>query len=194
LFTDTLEHFLDSCGVANKGGGHLETLWWDVANRCLDVVRDPLDEIGRVLILYVKHLLINLLGGHASTELARSCEVSSVTRVCGAHHVLGVEALGSELRDSEGAVLLGATRCEWCKTNHEKVKTRERNKVNGELSEVAVELTRESERACYARHASRDKVVQVSIGGGGKLEGTEANVIKSLIVQNHDLVCILNKL
>jgi len=117
-----------------------------------------------------------------------------MSRVCGAHHVLGVEALGSELRDSEGAVLLGATRCEWCKTNHEKVKTRERNKVNGELSEVAVELTRESERACYARHASRDKVVQVSIGGGGKLEGTEANVIKSLIVQNHDFVCILNKL
>ena len=36
----------------------------------LDVVGDPLNEVGRVLVLNVEHLLIDLLGGHASTEHA----------------------------------------------------------------------------------------------------------------------------
>ena len=117
-----------------------------------------------------------------------------MARVGGAHHVLGVEALGRELGHSECAVLLGAARSERRKANHEEVETREWNKVDGKLSEVAVELTRESERACDARHAGRDKVVQVAIGGGGELEGSEANVIESLIVQHHHFVCILDEL
>ena len=44
--------------------------WGDVADGCLDVVGDPLDEVRRVLVLDVEHLLVDLLGGHAATEEA----------------------------------------------------------------------------------------------------------------------------
>merc|ERR1719152_5507 len=64
----TLEHLLDCCGVPGKGNSHLEALRWDVANAHLDVVWNPLNKVGRVLVLDVEHLLVALLGGHATTE------------------------------------------------------------------------------------------------------------------------------
>jgi len=68
LFGNTLEHFLDGSGVTNEGDRHLETLWWDIADGGLDVVWNPFNEVRRVLVLDVKHLLVNLLGGHSSSE------------------------------------------------------------------------------------------------------------------------------
>merc|ERR1712195_440880 len=62
LLADTLEHLLDGGGVSEEGHGHLESLWWDIADAGLDVVGDPLDEVRRVLVLDVEHLLVNLLG------------------------------------------------------------------------------------------------------------------------------------
>ena len=40
-----------------------------------DVVRNPLDEVGGVLVLDVEHLLVNLLRRHAATEETRRREV-----------------------------------------------------------------------------------------------------------------------
>ena len=68
LLGDALEHLLDGGGVADEGGGHLEALGRDVADGGLDVVGDPLDEVGGVLVLNVEHLLVDLLGGHAAAE------------------------------------------------------------------------------------------------------------------------------
>ena len=68
LFTDTLEEFLDGGGVTNEGGGHLQTTWWDITNSGLDVVWNPFNEVGRVLVLDVEHLFVNFLHGHTSTE------------------------------------------------------------------------------------------------------------------------------
>ena len=45
LLGDPLEELLDGGGVADEGGGHLETSWWDVADSNLDVVGDPLHEV-----------------------------------------------------------------------------------------------------------------------------------------------------
>jgi len=42
---DTLPQLLDGGGVTNEDGGHLQALRWDVANRGLDVVRDPLNKV-----------------------------------------------------------------------------------------------------------------------------------------------------
>merc|ERR1719469_1489478 len=75
LLSDTLEHFLDGGGVSEEGDGHLESLWWDVADAGLDVVGDPLNEVRGVLVLNVEHLLVNLLGGHAATEHGGGREV-----------------------------------------------------------------------------------------------------------------------
>merc|ERR1719214_298192 len=95
-FCHALKHFLDCSGVPQESYCHLQALWWDVADSCLDVVRDPLNKVGAVLVLHVEHLLINLLGGHAATEQCRSCEVAAVTRVRSTHHVLRIEHLLSQ--------------------------------------------------------------------------------------------------
>merc|ERR1712184_144054 len=51
LLTNPLEQLLDGGGVTDEGGGHLETSGRNVAHSSLHVVRDPLDEVGGVLIL-----------------------------------------------------------------------------------------------------------------------------------------------
>jgi hypothetical protein len=74
------------------------------------------------------------------------------------------------------------------------MKTRERNQVDGELSEVRVELTRETKAASDARHDGGDQVIEISIGGRSELEGTEANVVESFVINAHDGVSVLDKL
>merc|ERR1712100_684513 len=144
----------------------------------LDVVRDPLNEVRGVLVLDVEHLFINLLGGHATTEEGGGGEVTTVTRISGAHHVLGVEHLLSQLRNGKGTVLLGTTGGQRGETGHEEVKTRERNHVDGNLTEIAVQLTRESDAAGDSGHSGGDQVVQITVGRGGELQGTEADIVE----------------
>ena len=61
LLGDTLEQLLDGGRVTNEGGGHFQTTWWNVTNGGLDIVGDPLDKVGGVLVLHVQHLLVDLL-------------------------------------------------------------------------------------------------------------------------------------
>jgi hypothetical protein len=74
------------------------------------------------------------------------------------------------------------------------VETREGDKVDGELAKVGVELTGEAEAASDTGHSGRHEVVQVTIGRGGELEGTEANIVQGLVVDNHDFVGVLDEL
>lgn len=53
LIRDSLEQLLDGGGVADEGARHLQASRRDVANRYLDVIRNPLDEIWRVLTLHL---------------------------------------------------------------------------------------------------------------------------------------------
>ncbi len=149
LVRDALEQLLDGSGIANESGGHLQPTRRNVANGSLDIVRNPLDEVGRVLVLDVEHLLVDLLHGHTAAEDGSNGQVASVARVAGGHHVLRVEHLLGELGDGEGAVLLRTTGGERCETGHEEVETRERDHVDGQLPQIGVELAREAK-------ASRD--------------------------------------
>lgn len=194
LLGDALEHFLDAGVVADEGDGHLEALGGNVADGRLDVVGDPLDEVGRVLVLDVEHLLVDFLGRHAAAEEGGRGEVAAVAGVGRAHHVLGVEHLLGELGDGEGAVLLRAARSEGSEAHHEEVEAGEGDEVDGDLAEVRVELTGEAEAAGDAGHDDRDEVVQVAEGGGGELEGAEANIVKCFVVDAHGLVGVLDEL
>jgi hypothetical protein len=69
LIPDPLEELLDARRVPDEGDGHLEPSGRDVAVSGLDVVRDPLDKVGRVLGLDVLHLLLDLFHGDLASEV-----------------------------------------------------------------------------------------------------------------------------
>lgn len=68
LVRNTLEEFLDCRRVAKEGDGHLRPTRCNVALRGEDVVGNPLDEVGSVLVLDVLHLLLDFLHGDFATE------------------------------------------------------------------------------------------------------------------------------
>merc|ERR1712048_921494 len=100
ILGNTLEHFLNSGGVTQETDSHLQTLRRDITDGRFDVIWDPFNEVGTVFVLNVQHLFINFLGGHTSTEQSASGQITSVTRVSSAHHILSIEHLLSQFRDS----------------------------------------------------------------------------------------------
>jgi hypothetical protein len=117
-----------------------------------------------------------------------------VSRIRSTHHVLGVEHLRCQLWDSEGAVLLRATRSQRSESNHEKVQTREGNKVHSQLAKVRVELSGETEAASGPGHGDGNQMVEISVCGSRELQSTETDVIESFIVNDKNFISVFDEL
>merc|ERR1719265_1588591 len=189
-----LEHLLNGSTVTGESDRHFETLWRNVADAGLDVVRNPLDEVGGVLVLHVEHLLVSLLGRHTPTEERSSSEVATVARIGGTHHILRIEHLLRQLRHREGAVLLGATGGERREARHEEVQAWERNEIDSDLAKIAIQLAWEAQAASHAADGRAHEVVQVAVGWRGELQRAEADVIQGLVVQQEAFIGVLDKL
>merc|ERR1712061_732265 len=100
LFANTFEKLLDGCRVTNEGSGHLQATRRNVANSSLDVIRNPFHEVGTVLILNSKHLLIHLFHRHPSSEYSGHRQITSMSGITSCHHVLGVKHLLRQLGNS----------------------------------------------------------------------------------------------
>jgi len=74
------------------------------------------------------------------------------------------------------------------------METGEGDKVDSELSQVRVELTWESEAAGDTRDSGGDEMVKITVGGGGELKGSEADIVKGFVVNAHDLIGVLDEL
>lgn len=136
------------------------------------------------------------------------------------HHVLGVEHLLGELGDGDGTVLLASAGGEGGESDHEEVETREGDcaegatmnerialnrlkvgngkrgltHVDGQLSEVRVELTGESQTRRDTGHDDGDEVVEITVGGGLELQSPEADVVKGFVVDTEGLVGVFDEL
>merc|ERR1712228_964748 len=85
LLADSLEQLLDGGAVADECRRHLQTTRGDVADSGFDVVGDPFDEVAAVLVLHIKHLLVDFLHRHTPTEHAGDGQVPAVTWVACSH-------------------------------------------------------------------------------------------------------------
>lgn len=89
---------------------------------------------------------------------------------------------------------MGAGAGQGSKSDHEEVETRERNHVDGQLAQVRVELTGETQTRGDAGHDGGDEVVEVTIGRVAQLEGAHADVVERLVINAEGLVRVLDQL
>ena len=106
-------------------------------------------------------------------DIAFTCEISAVSWVTGSHHVLSIEHLLGQFGNSEGPVLLGPPGGQRGETRHEEVKTGEGDHVHRQLPQISIQLAGEPEAGGHPRHGEGNQMVQVTIGGGGQLQGPE---------------------
>ena len=70
----------------------------------------------------------------------------------------------------------------------------EGDQVDSQLSEIRVELTGESKAAGDSGHGGGDEMVEITVSGGGELEGSEADIVEGFVVNDHALVGVFDQL
>ena len=74
------------------------------------------------------------------------------------------------------------------------MKSWEWDQVNGELSEIGVELTWESDGAGDTGHGDGDEMVQITVGWGGELKSSEADIVEGFVINNLNFISIFYEL
>jgi len=110
------------------------------------------------------------------------------------HHVLSIEHLLSQFWDGQGSVLLGSSGGQWGETDHEEVESWEGDQVNSQFSQIGVQLTWESKTTGNTGHSGGNQMVKISVGWGGQFQGSEADIVKSFVIDDHTFVGVFNQL
>jgi hypothetical protein len=87
-----------------------------------------------------------------------------------------------KLRNSDGTERVSATAGQRSEADHEEMKTREGNHVDGQLAEIRVELAWEAQASCDTGHDCGDEMVEVAIRWVVKLECPHADIVESLVM------------
>ena len=74
------------------------------------------------------------------------------------------------------------------------METGEGDHVDSQFPQISVKLTRETQAGGHAGHGGRDQMVQVTVCGGGELQGTEADIVQGLVINAVGLVGVLDQL
>ena len=135
--SNSLENLLDGSRISNKGSGQLESFGGNITDRILDVIWDPFNEVRRIIVLDIAHLLMDFPPRRqSSSENRRGSEKSSMPGIDSAHHVLGIEHLLSEFGDCKSSVLFRSSGGEGSEANHEEVQSWEGDQVHAKLSKI----------------------------------------------------------
>jgi hypothetical protein len=74
------------------------------------------------------------------------------------------------------------------------MKSWEWDQIDSQFSQVRVQLTWESEAASDSGHGCGNEMVKISVGWGGKFQGSEADIVKSLVINAHAFIGIFDQL
>ena len=193
VLADPLEYVLYGRAVGDEGGGHVEIGGRDAAHGGLDVVGDPLHEVGG-LPLRGHHLLVDLLHGHVAPEHGGEGEVPALAGVGGGHEVAAVEHLAGELGHGAADVVLAARGDEGREPHQKEVQAREGHHVDAQLPQVGVELAGEAETGGDPAHDEGDEAVELLVAGVPHLEGVAEDLVQSLVVDHEGCVGVLHQL
>lgn len=117
-----------------------------------------------------------------------------MTWITGGHHVLGIEHLLCQLWHRESSVLLTATTSKWCESWHEEMQSWERHHIDGEFAEIGIQLTRKTQTGGDSGHRGGHQMIEIPISWIGELQGTETDVVESLVVNTEGLISIFYQL
>lgn len=77
-------------------------LGWDVTDSSSHMIGDPLNKIAAVLVLGVRHPLVQLLHGYAAPKHGVPGQVAATVKVTDGHCVLGTHHVWGELGRCQG--------------------------------------------------------------------------------------------
>jgi len=116
-----------------------------------------------------------------------------MSRVAGGHHVFSIKHLLCQFGDCKISVPLAIPGGEWGEPGHEEVESGEGHHVDCQFAEVSIELAWEAEAGGDAGHGGTDQVVEVTVGGRGKTQSVEADVIEGFVVDDVRLIGVLHE-
>lgn len=179
-----LEHLRDGSRVGDEGRGRKLANGGHGAERGERAVGDPGDERVRVLVLELVDRVLNVAHRQLAAERDRDGEVLAHSGVDSREQAAALEEGRREVGDVGRSVRAVRRRHKRRVAGSEKVQTGEGDHVDGQLAEVRVEDTRETERRGEPSHDLCNQLVEVLVLGRLLLEVVDADLVQSFVLES----------